>query len=203
MKRIILVVISILALLSIDIYKEYQDEQLIDRVRKSEYNPQTMIEVKLEEYNKQKELNNKVQEKIKEISEYISSDEYKIREETRKWRLPLGISIDQLQPIRVEVSYYTDLSIENSKFGNVTATGKELKQGMIANNRLKFGTKIYIEGEGMKTVEDRGSNKYFSKVSACDVFVPKISGESSSEYYKRVNQKGRCYKQAYIIKNNS
>ncbi len=186
----------------INVYNNYQNEQLIDRIRKSEYNPQTMIEVKLEEIRKQEEMDKKIQEQIEELAEYIGSDEYKLREETRSWRLPRGISIDQLQPIMMEISYYSDLAIENSKYGNITAeyklreetrswrlprgisidqlqpimmeisyysdlaienskygnitaTGKTLQNGMIANNYLDFGTNVYIEGEGMKVVEDR------------------------------------------------
>lgn len=181
-------------------YNNYQNEQLIDRIRKSEYNPQTMIEVKLEEIRKQEEMDKKIQEQIEELVEYIGSDEYKLREETRSWRLPRGISIDQLQPIMMEISYYSDLAIENSKYGNITATGKTLQNGMIANNYLDFGTNVYIEGEGMKVVEDRGSLKYFSTVAACDVFVPRMPGENNTEYFNRVNAKGRHYKQAYIIK---
>lgn len=181
-------------------YNNYQNEQLIDRIRKSEYNPQTMIEVKLEEIREQEEMDKKIQEQIEELVEYIGSDEYKLREETRSWRLPRGISIDQLQPIMMEISYYSDLAIENSKYGNITATGKTLQNGMIANNYLDFGTNVYIEGEGMKVVEDRGNSKYFSTVAACDVFVPRMPGENNTEYFNRVNAKGRHYKQAYIIK---
>ena len=100
----------------------------------------------------------------------------------------------------MEISYYSDLAIENSKYGNITATGKTLQNGMIANNHLDFGTNVYIEGEGMKVVEDRGNSKYFSTVAACDVFVPMVPGENNTEYFNRVNAKGRHYKQAYIIK---
>ena len=202
MKRIIIPVTAILCITALGIkeYNNYQNEQLIDRIRKSEYNPQTMIEVKLEEKRKQEEMDNKIQEQKEELVEYIGSDEYKLREETRSWRLPRGISIDQLQPIMMEISYYSDLAIENSKYGNITATGKTLQNGMIANNYLDFGTNVYIEGEGMKVVEDRGNSKYFSTVAACDVFVPRMPGENNTEYFNRVNAKGRHYKQAYIIK---
>lgn len=202
MKRIIIPTAVILGLttFAINEYKDYQNEQLIDRIRKSEYNPQTMLEVKLEEIRQKKEMDRKIQEQIDKIAEYKRSDEYKLREETRSWRLPRGISIDQLQPIMMEISYYSDLAIENSKYGNITATGKTLQNGMIANNYLDFGTNVYIEGEGMKVVEDRGNSKYFSTVAACDVFVPRISGENNAEYFNRVNAKGRHYKQAYIIK---
>lgn len=185
--------------LGLNSYNKHQDDLLIDKIKK-EYNPKTMIETKLEEKRQQEEFNNKIQKQKEELVEYIGSDEYKLREETRSWRLPRGISIDQLQPIMMEISYYSDLAIENSKYGNITATGKTLQNGMIANNHLDFGTNVYIEGEGMKVVEDRGSDKYFSTVAACDVFVPRVLGENNTEYFNRVNAKGRHYKQAYIIK---
>lgn len=202
MKKVIIPVTVMLGMTAFGIkeYNNYQNKQLINRIRNSEYNPQTMIEVKLQEKRKQEEMDNKIQKQKEELVEYIGSDEYKLREETRSWRLPRGISIDQLQPIMMEISYYSDLAIENSKYGNITATGKTLQNGMIANNHLDFGTNVYIEGEGMKVVEDRGNSKYFSTVAACDVFVPRVSGENNTEYFNRVNAKGRHYKQAYIIK---
>ena len=203
MKKIIIPIIATTTLLGtalgLNSYNKYKNELLVDRIKK-EYNPKTMIETKLEEKRQQEEFENKVTKQKEEIAKYIGSDEYKLREETRSWRLPRGISIDQLQPIMMEISYYSDLAIENSKYGNITATGKTLQNGMIANNHLDFGTNVYIEGEGMKVVEDRGSDKYFSTVAACDVFVPRIPGENNTEYFNRVNAKGRHYKQAYIIK---
>ena len=203
MKKIIIPIIATTTLLGtvlgLNSYNKYKNELLIDRIKK-EYNPKTMIETKLEEKRKQEEFENKVTKQKEEIAKHIGSDEYKLREETRSWRLPRGISIDQLQPIMMEISYYSDLAIENSKYGNITATGKTLQNGMIANNHLDFGTNVYIEGEGMKVVEDRGSERYFSTVAACDVFVPRIPGENNTEYFNRVNAKGRHYKQAYIIK---
>ena len=203
MKKIIIPIIATTTLLGtalgLNSYNKYKNELLIDRIKK-EYNPKTMIETKLEEKRKQEEFDSKIQKQKEELVEYIGSDEYKLREETRSWRLPRGISIDQLQPIMMEISYYSDLAIENSKYGNITATGKTLQNGMIANNHLDFGTNVYIESEGMKVVEDIGNSKYFSTVAACDVFVPRISGENNTEYFNRVNAKGRHYKQAYIIK---
>ena len=203
MKKIIIPIIATTTLLGtalgLNSYNKYKNELLIDKIKK-EYNPRVMIETKLKEKRKQEEFDSKIQKQKEELVEYIGSDEYKLREETRSWRLPRGISIDQLQPIMMEISYYSDLAIENSKYGNITATGKTLQNGMIANNHLDFGTNVYIEGEGMKVVEDRGNSKYFSTVAACDVFVPRISGENNAEYFNRVNAKGRHYKQAYIIK---
>ena len=82
MKRIIIPTAVILGLttFAINKYKDYQNEQLIDRIRKSEYNPQTMLEVKLEEKRQKKEMDRKIQEQIDKIAEYKRSDEYKLRE---------------------------------------------------------------------------------------------------------------------------
>ena len=86
-KRIIKIIIPItvllLGVLGINEYNKYKDEQLIDRIRKSEYNPKTMIEVKLEEKRIQEEYDNKVQEEVNKIAEYKRSYEYKLREETK------------------------------------------------------------------------------------------------------------------------
>lgn len=192
---------SVLAI-GIDTYNKHKSnievEQRIKSIQ-SKYNPRRMLETKLSEIRQQDEFNKSIKEKQQEIVSYLNSDEYKLRESTRHWREPLGISINQLQPITMEISYYSDLNCENG-YGNLTATGKILSPGMIANNHLSFGSKVYIEGEGMKIVEDRGSKKYFPTIASCDVFVPRIKGESDSQYYKRVNNMGRHYKQSYIIK---
>ncbi|MBP3905816.1 MAG: 3D domain-containing protein [Peptostreptococcaceae bacterium] len=109
-----------------------------------------------------------------------------------------GVDLIGYSKITFEVSFYSDLNCENG-FGNITATGKTLGDGMIANNFLEFGTKVYIEGLGLKTVEDRGSKKYFNAIDKVDVFVPRINGESDSEYYKRVNNLGRKNIDGYIL----
>ena len=43
----------------------------------------------------------------------------------------------------------------------ITASGKRVFKGIVANNWLEFGTKVEIEGLGIYIVEDRGSKKYF------------------------------------------
>ena len=81
----------------------------------------------------------------------------------------------------------------------MTASGKKLADGMVANNQLPFGTKIYVEGYGLKTVEDRGSSKYFTDETKIDIFVPRQKGESDTEYRKRVNAMGRKNIKGYIF----
>lgn len=124
--------------------------------------------------------NNPIVDKINELSELA------------------GFEVGGYSKITFEVSFYSDLNCENG-FGNITATGKTLENGMIANNFLEFGTKVYIEGLGLKTVEDRGSKKYFNAIDKIDVFIPRNHGESDSEYYKRVNNLGRKNIDGYIL----
>ncbi len=57
----------------------------------------------------------------------------------------------------------------------ITASGKKVKVGMVANNWLPFGTKVFIKGLGEFTVEDRGNKKYFGtkeeKRQCIDVYM--------------------------------
>ena len=70
--------------LGLNSYNKHQDDLLIDKIKK-EYNPRVMIETKLKEKRKQEEFDNKVKRQKEELVEYIGSDEYKLREETRSW----------------------------------------------------------------------------------------------------------------------
>ncbi len=133
-----------------------------------------------------------------EWEQYKNSKEYKLEMTRINLEKELEIKIEKLIPVTWEVSYYTSLNCENSKHGAVTATGENLRYGFVANNHLKFGTKILVDGN-LKVVKDRGSNKYFSNSNAIDVFVPRLDRESDYKYYKRVNNMGRHYKEGYII----
>lgn len=199
MKRIIIPTAVILGLttFAINEYKDYQNEQLIDRIRKSEYNPQTMLEVKLEEKRKQEEMDKKIQEQIDKIAEYKRSDEYKLREETRHWREELGISIDEIEKVKMTVSHYSDLPQHNG--GYVTdVRGNKLTHGTVANNILPLGTNIYMEGE-IYTVNDIGGSN-FNKKNRVDKFVQRLPNESDEEYIKRIWGYGIKNVDAYIIK---
>jgi len=61
-----------------------------------------------------------------------------------------------------KISAYCSCKICCKKYADgITASGKQVKQGMVACNWLNFGTVLYIEGLGVYTVEDRGNVKYF------------------------------------------
>lgn len=178
-------------------YNNYQNEQLIDRIRKSEYNPQTMIEVKLEEIRKQEEMDKKIQEQIEELVEYIGSDEYKLREETRSWREELGISIDEIKPVTFKTTAYSSLAEENGGF-MTTCWGEPLEGNIVANNTLPQGTKIYLDGE-IYTVNDRGSSR-FDNPNRIDMLIERNPVETDVAYKKRVSDFGVQYIEGYIIK---
>ena len=199
MKRIIIPTTVILGLTTFAIkeYKDYQNEQLIDRIRKSEYNPQTMLEVKLEEIRQKKEMDRKIQEQIDKIAEYKRSDEYKLREETRHWREELGISIDEIKPVTFKTTAYSSLPEENNGY-MTTCWGKPLEGNIVANNTLPQGTKIYLDGE-IYEVADRGSSR-FDNPNRLDMLIERNPGETDSSYKNRVSEFGVQYIEGYIIK---
>ena len=199
MKRIIIPTAVILGLttFAINEYKDYQNEQLIDRIRKSEYNPQTMIEVKLEEKRQQEEMDRKIQEQIDRIAEYKRSDEYKLREETRHWREELGISIDEIKPVTFKTTAYTSLPEENGGY-ETTCNGEPLEGNIVANNTLPQGTKIYLDGE-IYEVGDKGSSR-FDNPNRLDMLIERNPGETDEEYKNRVSEFGVQYIEGYIIK---
>ena len=168
-------------------------------IRKSEYNPRFMIEVKLEERRRREEYNNKIQEQINKIAEYKRSDEYKLREETRSWRLPLGITVDQLHPMIFKNTAYSSLPEENGGY-TVTCNGEPLVGNIVANNTLPQGTRIYMNGK-IYRVADRGSSR-FNNPNRLDVLVERLPGENIDLYRQRVSDYGVKYTQGYIIKEN-
>lgn len=110
-----------------------------------------------------------------------------------------GLQDKTVKEVTFHISFYTDLACENGGWANLTASGKTLADGMVANNQLPFGTKIYVEGYGLKTVEDRGSSKYFTDETKIDIYVPRKNGESDTEYRERVKAMGRKDIKGYIF----
>lgn len=159
----------------------------------------------VDKYKKKKDFDRKIQNKIKEISEFKNSEEYKIREIKVKTLNSLrdrtGIDIDDFEKINFELSFYTDLPCENTPGQrSICANGEELSSSTIANNVLNFDTKVYMEGYGLKEVDDRGSQKYFKHIERCDVFVPRNGKESDDAYKSRVNNMGMKHVDGYILK---
>lgn len=154
------------------------------------------IQDKKDEEERQRKLN-------EEYRQYLvdgwNTPEWQEIKKLRGLRDTYGLKSTEHTKLTFELSFYTDLNCENG-YGNLTASGKILKDGMIANNFLPFGTKVYLEDYGMKTVEDVGSEEYFTSINKIDVLVPRNYGESDGEYYRRVNNMGRRYVTGYIFK---
>ena len=53
----------------------------------------------------------------------------------------------------------------------ITASGKKASVGMVACNILPFGTVVWIEGLGNRTIEDRGAKRLFDSKRRIDIFV--------------------------------
>lgn len=98
-----------------------------------------------------------------------------------------------------ELTFYSGLACENSKYGAVNCKGVKLFDGIVANNVLPYGTKIKLEGWGNVEVLDVGGSN-FDTPHRLDVYVPRIEGESDNEYYNRVQRMGRVKVQGKIIK---
>lgn len=198
MKKIIIpTIIALLGAYGINTYKQYENNQETYRLAKLGYQPKTIIEARLEEKRKQEEYNNTIQEHIDKIVEYKNSYKYQLREETREWRLPLGIAVDQLQPKTFKNTAYSSLPEENGGY-TVTCNGEPLVGNIVANNTLPQGTRIYMDGN-MYTVADRGSSR-FNNPNRLDVLVERLPGEDINSYRQRVSDYGVRYTKGYIIK---
>lgn len=97
------------------------------------------------------------------------------------------------------LTFYTSLEYENSSAGAVTCENKPLSKGGVANNIIPLNTKLYLEGYGQVTVNDKGSEKYFNVDNRLDVFVEREPGESDKQYAKRVNNYGVQKVHGYIV----
>lgn len=95
------------------------------------------------------------------------------------------------------ISFYTELEGEGQ---GLTASGKRVSYGMVANNQLPFGTEIQLEGMGTFAVEDRGSSSHFNRVERIDVYIPRQNGETNATYQKRVAAMGIKKVKGTIIK---
>jgi 3D (Asp-Asp-Asp) domain-containing protein len=96
------------------------------------------------------------------------------------------------------LTFYTSLDMENG-YGAITSQGRRLSRGGVANNVIPQNTKIHLDGWGEVIVNDKGSNKHFSVDTRLDVFIERESGESDSQYLRRVNSYGVQRVKGYIV----
>ena len=137
-----------------------------------------------------------IQDKIQEIADFKSSEEYKIKEETRHWREPLGISVNQLEKVTFKATAYSSLPEENGGY-TVTCNGEPLKGNIVANNSIPQFTPILL-GDELYRVADRGSSR-FNKTNRLDLLIERNYGESIQDYRKRVSDYGVKYIEGYIM----
>lgn len=156
----------------------------------------------IDTYKKQYEMSKKINDKIKEISEFKNSKEYKDREVHVKLlndlRNKTGIDIDDVKEVDFELTYYTNLPSENGGY-TVTCTGKPLSGDIVANNIIPQQSKIVL-GDRLVTVADKGAESIFSVEDRLDVLAPRLNGESDESYLNRVNNLGRVEIKGYILK---
>lgn len=83
--------------------------------------------------------------------------------------------------VRAEVSAYTSDPLETDSDPYTMASGKRVYDGAIANNCLKFGSKVEIQGK-QYTVEDRMNRRY-----GCDHYDVWMSEKSLAYEWGRRN----------------
>lgn len=158
----------------------------------------------MDKLKKEKEIKQKTYGYMSKKIKLYTEEEKKQRDEYYRTlnylRCKTGLNISEYEEITFELSFYTDLDIENTPGKpSICANGKPLTRETIANNVLPFDTNVYMEGYGVKVVQDRGSKEYFENVRKCDVFVPRLAYESDDVYFQRVNSMGRQQVKGYIL----
>ncbi|MBC2582375.1 hypothetical protein [Clostridium sp. DJ247] len=148
--------------------------------------------------SKQSTINNvsEVTEKPKTVSEENNSKET-LNNNSEKKQLSRGSDINN--ELDITLTFYSGLADENGGFKGINCSGKKLTPGMVANNVLPQGTKIYTKEYGTLTVADKGGSN-FDTVNRLDVYVSRNSGESDEIYRKRVTNMGRVKVRGYIVK---
>lgn len=91
--------------------------------------------------------------------------------------------------ITMKLSFYGDGAEENGGYAGIDAQGNKLIAGTVASNVYPPGTQFSYNGQ-IYTVRDKGGS-HFNSYDRLDVFVPRNSGESKSDYKKRISNYGR------------
>ena len=86
-------------------------------------------------------------------------------------------------------SFYTDLAEENGGHEGITCTGERLQYGHLASNVWNLGVRFESKDGEIFTVADKGGS-HFDSWNRVDCYIPRQTGESDYQYYKRVNNMG-------------
>lgn len=141
--------------------------------------------------------------RLKKFQELFEKDKLKI--EKNKVEEPKINDLEKTKENNIEwqefiVTFYTGLEEENSIHGNVDCKGRPLERGVIANNILPLGTKIFLEKDyGIRTVSDKGGNN-FNSSNHIDMYVERWNGETREQWKKRANSYGVKKLKGYILK---
>ena len=126
-----------------------------------------------EEFKTKQNIINRVNERFDKIEEQHE----KKRKEEESYNIELIFS------------FYTSLSSENGGNEGITCTGSKLKYGDLASNVWGLGTKFKTQSGEIFTIADKGGS-HFNSHNRVDCYIPRQTGESDYQYYKRVNNMG-------------
>ena len=129
-----------------------------------------------EEFKTKQNIINRVNERFDKIEE---QHEKKRKEEEER----------NSYNIELIFSFYTSLSSENGGNEGITCTGSKLKYGDLASNVWGLGTKFKTQSGEIFTIADKGGS-HFNSHNRVDCYIPRQTGESDYQYYKRVNNMG-------------
>lgn len=195
-KRIIALLLSLPLICAIPTNNIILNKQILKGDRKVVNQSSSPMGTELDKSNL---LLKELEHKRKEYNKQQEEQKKKIEEE--KQRKLASIPSEVLnrgggyEEINLRVSFYT-VSYEDC--GNTkgrTASGKRIRQGMIAMPKdIEFGTQIYIENMGTYTCEDRGGLITYDKdgTMKVDVYVPNAT-------QKQLRELGVKYLKGYIL----
>lgn len=157
-----------------------KQDSTIDNMTKEKNNNEKIIN----DLQKENEtLNQKLEAKKKEeeSAKLVSADNPTSNKSTKA--NTNGVAVTMI------LTFYGDFSHENGGYAGIDAQGNKLVAGTVASNIYPFGTQFKLNGQ-IFTVRDRGGSN-FNNSNRLDVFVPRQSGESDSDYSKRIKQYGK------------
>ena len=136
-----------------------------------------------------KGLNEKYENVNKNFKEEKEKSEYLLRQIEKLGLTPRQIEL--ADKVDITMTFYGEGAEENGGYAGITCNGDKLVDGIVASNVWPQGTKFYcVEENKIYTVSDRGGSN-FDSYNRLDVFVPRYSGESKSEYDRRISKMGR------------
>lgn len=136
-----------------------------------------------------KGLNEKYENVNKDLKNEKEKSEYLLRQIEKLGLTPRQIEL--ADKVDITMTFYGEGAEENGGYAGITCNGDKLVDGIVASNVWPQGTKFYcVEENKIYTVSDRGGSN-FNSYNRLDVFVPRYSGESKSEYDSRISRMGR------------